>query len=435
MRVLLSSLGSHGDIHPFVAVARALGEKGHDAAVAANPYFRSVIEGAGVAFLPLGEHIDLAESIQQTPGAMAQHGGSLRLVKNWVVPLTGEHVESLASHARAFRADVIVGHSITFYVPIVCELLGLPFVACNLAPVAWMNPADYPVYSAMDRTWPPWLLCRINLKIGRLLMRWTVDGEINRVRRAAGVSTVREAWYSMDRGGVLNLGLWSPVFRGPHEGDPPTGVICGFPWLDRASGHEDDMGEIGKFLDDGDAPLVFTLGTASVHNAGRFFHAAVEAAATLRKRALLVAGRTEYFPEGLPKGVRAFTYAPFSRVFPRGLVNVHHGGIGTTAQALRAGRPQLVTPMAHDQFDNSARVKRLGAGDRLNHNVATGSRMSRALQHLIDDPAIATAAADVARKIEVENGAMVAAETIVHLGAKPTGRSSQGMAAHPSNDR
>ncbi len=413
MRVLFCCVGSHGDIHPYIAVAKALTARGHEAAVVANPYFRTVVEGAGVVFLPLGAHIDLAEAIQNTPGAMAQFGGSLRLVRNWVVPLLEEHTRSLLSHAKSTRADLIVGHTITFCVPAVCEALGIPYIASSLAPIGWMNANDQPAYSALDRTWPPVTLCKFNLLLGRLMMWHAVDKEVNRVRRALGVSTVREAWYSMTRGGELNLGLWSPVFRGTHEGDPPTGVICGFPWSDRAPGHEDDMRQVEQFLGEGEPPLVFTLGTAGVHVAGKFFGAAAEAATLLGRRAMLVAGRKEYVPASLPPGVRAFTYAPYSQVFPRALVNIHHGGIGTTAQSLRAGRPVLVTPMSHDQFDNSARLKRLGVGDRINFTRCTSSNLAKSLRHLIEDQAIIDGAKTLAPRIAAEDGAKTAAEAII----------------------
>ncbi len=413
MRVLLCSVGSHGDIHPYVAVARALTARGHGAAVVANPYFKSVVEGAGVDFLPLGEHIDLAEAIRETPGAMAQFGGSLKLVRRWLLPLLEEHTRSLLSHARASRADAIVGHTITFPVPIVCEKLGLKFIASSPAPVGWMNANDLPCYSAYDRTWPPLMLCKFNLWLGRQMMRWRVDAEVNRVRKGLGISGVREAWYTMTRGGVLNLGMWSPLFRGTHEGDPATGVICGFPWEDRAHGHEDDLREIDRFLDDGEPPIIFTLGTASVHVAGKYFGAAAEAAALLGKRAMLVAGRREYVPADLPKGVRAFTYAPYSRVFPRAAANVHHGGIGTTGQSLRAGRPVLVTPMSHDQFDNAARVKRLGVGDRMNFASITPVRLAKSLAHIIQDATINEAAQALAPRVAQEDGAGVAADAIV----------------------
>ena len=83
------------------------------------------------------------------------------------------------------------------------------------------------------------------------------------------------------------------------------------------------------------------------------------------RRAILLTEFTEQLPANLPEGVRHFPYVPFSALLPRCAALVHHGGIGTTAQALRAGIPQLVTPMIFDQPDNAARVKRLGVGDSI----------------------------------------------------------------------
>jgi rhamnosyltransferase subunit B len=150
-----------------------------------------------------------------------------------------------------------------------------------------------------------------------------------------------------------------------------------------------------------------------VHVAGQFFHEAADAARTLNVRAMLVAGKQEYFPAHLPAGVAAFTYAPYSRVFPRACINVHHGGIGTTAQALRAGKPQLVTPMSHDQFDNAARVRRLGVGDRVLHSECSAKNLVRALSHLLKERGIAESAASLGPKVASEDGAMIAARALV----------------------
>ena len=110
---------------------------------------------------------------------------------------------------------------------------------------------------------------------------------------------------------------------------------------------------------------------------------------------------------------KAVAYAPFSTVFPRASVVVHHGGAGTTAQALRSGRPALVTPMAHDQFDNAARVQRVQAGHMLRFKQVTTGRMVEALQRLRTDPAYQRGAARMAAGLANEDGARVAASRIV----------------------
>jgi rhamnosyltransferase subunit B len=91
---------------------------------------------------------------------------------------------------------------------------------------------------------------------------------------------------------------------------------------------------------------------------------------------------------------------------------VHHGGIGTTAQALRAGRPQLVIPMAHDQFDNAARVKRLGVGSRIAHARASERALTEQLRGMWDYAPYADAAREIAAKLRDEDGAPIAAAAL-----------------------
>jgi hypothetical protein len=364
-----------------------------------------------VEYRALGAHLDLA-AILQTPGAMAEHMGSLHLMRRVLVPILGELTDAMIAHLRAKRWTALVAHPLLLSASAACEVTKTPLVCSSLAPISWMNPNDLPSYSALDRTWPPALLCKVNLFAGRLVMRLALDGAVNEVRRGLGLARTSEAWYRHCRDGVLNLGMWSTSFRGPHPGDPPTGVITGFPWFDRARGHEDDLAAIDHFLDSGEPPLVFTLGTASVHVAGNYFKAAARAAEIMGCRAMLVAGKREYFPPSLPSNAKAFTYAPYSRVFPRALLNVHHGGIGTTAQALRAGRPQVVTPMSHDQFDNSARVKRLGVGLRVRHKECTGEVLADHIRRTLADPECAHNAAELGPRIAREDGAARAAREL-----------------------
>ena len=179
-------------------------------------------------------------------------------------------------------------------------------------------------------------------------------------------------------------------------GDPAHGVICGFPWHDRSAGQETPVAPLNEFLDAGPPPIVFSLGTAAVHTAGRFYSDAAEACGMLGRRGLLLVGRPEYAPPRLPDGVRPFTYAPFSQVLPRAAAVVHHGGIGTTAQALRSGHPTVVCPLSHDQFDNAARVSRLGVSATVKHSAVSARRLALELSKVLDDPATARRATRVA---------------------------------------
>lgn len=118
-------------------------------------------------------------------------------------------------------------------------------------------------------------------------------------------------------------------------------------------------------------------------------------------------------PRGqLPKGIAAFEYAPFSEVLPRARAIVHQGGVGTTGQALRAGRPTLIVPHAHDQFDNAARVVRLGCGRMIARPRYNARSATRHLAALLEQPDYAASAAAVGRTVQSENGARVAVDAI-----------------------
>jgi len=92
---------------------------------------------------------------------------------------------------------------------------------------------------------------------------------------------------------------------------------------------------------------------------------------------------------------------------------VHHGGIGTTGQALRAGKPMLVVPHAHDQPDNGFRVSRLGVARVLDARRYTTSRVIRHLRALLEEPSYRQRAADVGRQVSAERGTDVACDALV----------------------
>ncbi len=117
--------------------------------------------------------------------------------------------------------------------------------------------------------------------------------------------------------------------------------------------------------------------------AAAFFKAAAEACVLLNRRGMFLTPFNEQVPHPLPEGVVHFDYVPFSRVLPLAAALVHHGGIGTSAQGLRAGIPQLAMPLSHDQPDNAARLKRLGVADWLNPKDFRGPKVAAKLNRLL----------------------------------------------------
>ena len=117
-------------------------------------------------------------------------------------------------------------------------------------------------------------------------------------------------------------------------------------------------------------------------------------------------------PRNLSEGIIAVSYAPYSQIFPRACAIVHQGGIGTTAQALRAGRTTLVMPYGHDQPDNAVRVKRLGTSLTISRKQYSAVRVAEKLRELLENPNYAAKAAEIGRTIQAENGVGVACDAI-----------------------
>ncbi len=172
--------------------------------------------------------------------------------------------------------------------------------------------------------------------------------------------------------------------------------------------------DLARFLAAGSPPIVFTLGSSAVLDPGKFYQESVEAARLLKRRAVLLVGQNPP-PAPLPEGVVAFGYVRFSELFARAAAVVHQGGIGTTGQALRAGRPMLVMPYSFDQPDNGARIVRLGAGRTISRKHYSAKRVARELRKLLADPAYALAAAKISQRIQEERGTEVACNALERL--------------------
>jgi UDP:flavonoid glycosyltransferase YjiC (YdhE family) len=171
--------------------------------------------------------------------------------------------------------------------------------------------------------------------------------------------------------------------------------------------------ELVRFLDDGPPPIVFTLGSAAVLDAGQFYVESAAAARMLGRRAILLTGSGgQNCPSPLPPGVAVCEYAPFSELFPRAAAIVHHGGIGTTTQALRAGRPMLVMPYSYDQPDNAERVARLGVARTISRGRYTASHAAAELDRLLTNSAYAERAAVVGARVGAEDGVTIACDAL-----------------------
>src|SRR4030095_14161511 len=167
-----------------------------------------------------------------------------------------------------------------------------------------------------------------------------------------------------------------------------------------------------EFLAKDEAPVVFTLGSAAVRVAPWLIEAAAVASREGRFRAVILAGpaAAEVAKRHASDNTIIVPSASYHELFPRSRMIVHSGGIGTTAQALRSGRPQVVMPFAFDQFDNAERIRRLGCGVELSKRKAKDpSHLRKAISRA---DAFAGNAGQLKEKFAM-NGSDIAAEAIL----------------------
>jgi rhamnosyltransferase subunit B len=209
----------------------------------------------------------------------------------------------------------------------------------------------------------------------------------------------------------LVLAMFSSILAKPQPDWATNTALTGFTFYDGSEGGAQLSPELAQFLDAGEPPIVFTLGSAAVMAPGKFYEESIKATKRLNRRAVLLIGKNAP-PADLSDNLIAVNYAPYSQIFSRACAIVHQGGIGTTAQVLRAGRPTIVMPYSIDQPDNAARVERLGTSLTVPRNQYVAERVAKQLSELLENPNYAARAAEVGAMIRAEDGVKVACDAI-----------------------
>lgn len=416
MRILLTSYGSAGDVHPFLAIAQALIARGHRVGLLLNPVYEARALALGAEFFPLGTS-ESFQALQRDPRLPQGHKGPLLFLRHLteLAPIT---IQALDATIQRFSPDLVLRYHIVFGARWVCEKLGVPCAVGVATPMQW--------FSALDRgrsCRPPVAriqsgLFRLALPLSRPVFYALVERHLHRIRHHYGFPREDRLYLREAREGVVNLGLWSPVFRPSFSDDPENGQITGFPYYDRPDGSTpSDESALRSFLAEGEAPVAFSLGSALVHCPGSFYDLARRACQHLDLRGVLLTGRPPSVRPRKGDSILEVGYANHSSLFPRCVAVVHHGGMGTTAQALRAGRPMVTVPYAFDQPDLADRAKRLGVAEIVACGKMTEERLTRALRNLLasDAPDRATAFANQLRK--EGDGADRAAVLLESIGA------------------
>jgi len=406
-RILFAALGSLGDLHPVLGLALEMRRRGHQVDIGTSEFYRAKITALGLGFISLVDEAFVRQ-------IMAGRRGTTWLLRDLMLPVTRELHAALAPLVSG--ADLLVASELVYPAPLLAESTGVPWVSYALAPISLPSVHDPSLLPGPPGThWFQTLGPRAN-RLLLLAARARTYGwwaPVRRLRRELGLPPGSNPIFDGKYSPRLNLALFSPVFQPPQPDWPAATVQTGFPFYDEAAatGTPALPPAVAEFLAAGPPPVVFTLGSAAVHIADDFFLHSARAAQTLGRRALLLLGKNPP-PPALPAAMLAWDYLPYAQIFPHAAAVVHQGGVGTTAQALRAGRPQLVVPFAHDQPDHAARVTRLGVGGAVARSRYRAPRVARGLAALLDHPSAATTAAALGERIRAERGIAVACDAL-----------------------
>jgi UDP:flavonoid glycosyltransferase YjiC (YdhE family) len=420
LRIVLSNIGTLGDTNPLIALALELKRRGHTPVMALPAVYESRIRPLGLEFHAVRPDIDpnntlLVEMIYDIKN------GTERGLRDFLFPsLRLTYDDLLDAATKPARADLLLLGELNYAGPIVAEVTGIPWASYVLAPLSFFSAFDppvlppYPRLARADRFVPGF--GRVIKRVARFISRkWPEP--IYELRRSLGLPKGANPLFDAKHSPSLVLALFSRVLGVEQEDWPPNTLITGFCYYDADAGNQALPPNLEKFVSAGEPPVVFTLGSAAVLAAGNFYEVSAKAAIRLGIRAVLLIGADprNQLKTKLPESVCVAEYAPYSGLFNSASMVVHQGGVGTTAQCLRAGKPMLIVPFSHDQPDNARRMLRLKVGRILQRGNYTPFRVARRIKKMLATPLLAKRSESVARRLAKEDGVRTACDALEEL--------------------
>jgi UDP:flavonoid glycosyltransferase YjiC (YdhE family) len=422
LRIVLSNIGTFGDINPLIAIALELKRRGHTPVMALPNVYRPKIEPLGLEFSALRPDIDpgnkkLVEMVYDVKK------GTETGLREFLFPVLRETYDDLLDAAtKPARADLLLLGELNYAGPIVAEVTGIPWASYVLAPFSFFSAYDPPVlppYPRLARADKAPGMGRAMRRLARFVTRkWPEP--VYELRQELGLPRGKNPIFDAKHSPHLVLALFSHVLGVEQKDWPENTLITGFCFYDADAGNPALPAQLEEFLQAGEAPVVFTLGSAAVLAAGDFYEQSARAAKKLGVRAVLLIGNDEKNrpQEELPETICVAEYAPYSGLFPRVSLVVHQGGVGTTAQCLRAGRPMLIMPYSHDQPDNARRMRRMGVARVIQRSSYKPGRVARRVRAMLAEPEFDARAREAADEVARENGVKTACDALEKLGTR-----------------
>lgn len=383
MRFLFPTLGSYGDVFPLLTVGKDLQKRGHEVIIVANPLFQQIVIKSGLVFLPLGLEKDYYDEISN-PDIWHPTRGFQLVVEHGILRMLRPLYEIIRHFDPA--DTMIVSSAFLFGSHIAHETHEYRFCTFHLQPSLIRSVSAPPVLS--NPSLPEWAPAWMVKGFYQSMDRFFIDpllAPVNEFRKELGLPGITRFFEKWIHSSQLNLGLFPGWFAPPQRDWPINTHLTGFIPHQLVEGNLSE--KTWRFIQNGEAPLVFTAGTAMLHTKD-FFMTAVQATQILKKRAILLSRLKDQIPPNLPENIHHAEFEPLDKLLSQSAAFIYHGGIGSLAQATAAGVPQLVMPMSLDQPDNADRIKKLGVGDFVLPRNFKPRLVAYKLSGLLDNPMV-----------------------------------------------
>jgi rhamnosyltransferase subunit B len=409
---LLPTIGSAGDVHPFIALGVALKARGHRATILTNPIFQALIEAQDIGFLPVGTAAGANAAIANPELWHLRKG--FKVIAQVIVPAIGEIYRLIEKHSDDHT--VVAFSSLAFGARVAQEKLGVPSASVHLQPSVIRTFVDQGMMGnvRLSASRPKWFKQALFRLIDVLILDRRIKEPLNALRATLGLGLVDRVMHRWMHSPQLVIAFFPEWFAAAQPDWPANTHTVGFPLWD-ADGDVAPLAEAEEFLSAGAAPVIFTPGSAG-STMQRFFKESVKAAQHMGLRAMLVTNYPEQVPKNLPPNIRVFGYLPFSQVLPRAALLVYHGGVGTLAQGIKAGIPHLVVPHGYDQFDSGWRIEQLGLGRSIAQSRYRARRVVPMIESILGDVTSAQRRREFASRIDSADAVTRACTLIEALG-------------------
>lgn len=407
------TLGSLGDLHPCLALGVELKRCGYDVRIITTEFYRNRIEGLGLDFRAIRPDWD------PTSTALIKQCDDLKkgpeiLFRRVILPHLRHTYEDLLLAIEG--VDLMVAGELVYAAPLVAEKLGLRWASLILSPCSFFSVYDPPLMVNA-----PWMLGvrRAGVFPYRALFNLARVGTshwwnpVRELRASEGLRSACDPMFEDKFSPDLVLALFSTWLAEPQPDWPQQTVQPGFVFHDGAVEEDADDPDLKRLFESNVPPLVFTLGSTAVGYPGAFYQTSIETTRRLGASAVLIGASQKR--EWVTPEILSLPYVPYSRVFPRASVIVHQGGSGTTAQALKSGRPMLFVPWGWDQPDNALRTERRGSALSIRKDQYSIKKATVAIDRLRTEEAFSRSAVAAGTHVRQERGLKAAADCIMAL--------------------